>query len=181
VFEVAFPAALNEAVSAAAALMPAAAHEPSESFAVQVGGERVEIPYRIYNPEPPLEVAYETHRTVLACLSTRHHDGRVRQRHLGWILPQPQTWVVPFVVQLVGEYVVEIVLDIQTGLAELDVEGSPERRRYGAFVADNPAFVELTAQRVASYWDCYYRYRYPRRADYPGFTLLSSLRAAGAA
>lgn len=30
------------------------------------------------------------------------------------------------------------------------------------------AFVALTGQRVASYWDCYHRRRYPTLIDYPG-------------
>lgn len=47
-----------------------------------VTGERVDIPYRIYNPEPAAEVADALpaiERDVLACLYTRHHDGYVRQ------------------------------------------------------------------------------------------------------
>lgn len=163
--------------------MPVGALEPARSFAVRVEGEDVEIPYRIYNPEPPrrrTDALVGTRRDVLASLYTRHHDGHVRQRQLRRIVHLTHAWVAPFVVQLIGEYVVEILLDIQEALRELDVEDSPQRHQYGTFVADNPAFVDLTAQRVLSYWNCYYRYAYPEREDYPGFSLISSLRRAGA-
>jgi hypothetical protein len=30
---------------------------------------------------------------------------------------------------------------------------------YPRFVTDNPAFIELTKQRVASYWNCYFKGR----------------------
>jgi hypothetical protein len=74
----------------------------------------------------------------------------------------------------------EIVIDIQKGLTDLEVAGSAQRAQYGAFLAANPDFLDLTSQRVVSYWNCYYRYRYPKLSDYPGFALISSLRAAGA-
>jgi hypothetical protein len=182
--EAAFPASVRESVSAAVSVMPAAELEPVGSFTVRVDDADVVIPGRIYNAEPPadlIDALGEPGRDVLSCLYTRHHDGYVRQRHLRRIVRLPDSWVVPFVVQLVGEYVVEILVDIQEALTELDVEGSPQRLQYGRFVADNPAFIELTAQRVASYWDCYYRSAHPEQDDYPGFQLVWSLRDAGAA
>jgi len=48
------------------------------------------------------------------------------------------------------------------------------------FVAANPAFVDLTSSRVVSYWNCYYRERYPQLGDYPGAQLISSLKLAAA-
>jgi hypothetical protein len=63
-------------------------------------------------------------------------------------------------------------------LTELRVEGSPQRRQYGAFAAGNAAFVRLTGQRVVSCWDCYYRRDYPDLADYPGFQLLAGVEDA---
>ncbi|HEY6113280.1 MAG TPA: hypothetical protein VIV37_04180 [Gaiellaceae bacterium] len=74
---------------------------------------------------------------------------------------------------------IEILFDIKHGLKDLDVDGSRQRLLYGAFIAGNPQFLELTAQRVESYWNCYYRHSY-RRDEYPGFALLSSLRRAAA-
>jgi hypothetical protein len=89
VLEAAFPASVKEAVAGVALLIPAAAHEPAGRFAVRVEGEDLEIPQRIYNPEPPSDLAgglIGPRREVLACLYTRHHDGRVRQRYLREII-----------------------------------------------------------------------------------------------
>jgi hypothetical protein len=177
----AFPAALHADVAAALATMPSAEYHLAGTFGVKVDGEHLDIPYRIYNPEPPRDRVAglsPTQQTVLRCLYTRHHDGFVRQRYVQQAIGSPHAWVVPFVVQLVGEYVIEIVVAIRDALSDLDVPGSTQQALYGRFLVENPAFLELTSQRVASYWDCYYRSRYFIRADYPGFMLLSSLQAA---
>src|SRR5262245_29648517 len=163
-------------------LIPAAKVEPAGDFTVTVEGEQVRIPYRIYNPEP-LDSAIEgldgDTQHVLSCLYTRHHDGWVRQRHLRRVIRLTDPWVAPFVIKLVGEYVVELLIDIHEGLGGFDVEGSPQRLQYGRFVAANPDFLDLTARRVTSYWNCYYRGSYPDRTTYPGFQLIVGLRRAG--
>ncbi|MGW7043285.1 hypothetical protein ACWGDT_11290 [Streptomyces avermitilis] len=49
----AFPARLADAVQSVLAVMPDARLAPAESFeVVEVQGETVAIPYRIYNEEP---------------------------------------------------------------------------------------------------------------------------------
>ncbi|GAB3136545.1 hypothetical protein [Microbispora hainanensis] len=62
-------------------------------------------------------------------------------------------------------------------LGDLDVPGSPARRAYGRFLADNPGFFTLVQQRVVSYWACYHREEFPRLADYPGHRLVTAMRA----
>jgi hypothetical protein len=183
VLEAAFPASLSATVSRAAALIPTAADEASDSFEVWVDDREVRIPNRIYSSELPrdaLDALDRDLRDVLACLYTRHHDGHVRQRHLRWIIQRTDPWVPPFVVRLIGEYVIEILHDIREGLGELEIEGSPQQRQYGLFAALNPAFIDVTRRRVVSYWNCYYRQRYPDRAEYPGSVLISSLTRAAA-
>ena len=180
--EAAFPASLKVVVGEAVLLMPAGAYEPAGRFCVHVEGD-VEIPERIYNPEPEPDrekaLAADC-RQVLACLYTRHHDGHVRQRRLNEVIHLTEAWVAPFVIRLIGEYVVEILDDIRKGLSALEVAGSLHRAQYAAFGAANPEFLELTSQRVVSYWNCYYRSQYPRLSDYPGFQLMSSLKRAAA-
>lgn len=84
----------------------------------------------------------------------------------------------PFVVALLGEYIVEIVDSVRTGLAELDTPGTWQWRQYGRFAADNPGFMSLTRERAVSYWNCYYRWRYPDFASCPAAQVLASLRSA---
>jgi hypothetical protein len=179
----AFPAALATDVRAAAQTMPEASLRPAGTFEeVWVRGEYLTIPDRLYNPEPADDLLGRLSAVqvkILHCLYTRHHDGRVRQRHLSQIIDAIDPWIVPFVVQLIGEYVLEIVITIREGLADLDLPDSPHHRAYGRSAADNPDYIFLTSQRVASYWDCYYRSRFPHRY-YPGRILIDSLKDAAA-
>jgi hypothetical protein len=177
----AFPDALQTAAVEVAQAVPEARLQPAHPFTVRVQGEPVVIPYRLYSAEPDsavLETLSPLHRTMLRCLYTRHHDGRVRQRNLRHVVEKIDPWVAPFVVQLVGEYVVQIVLDVREHLVGVEVPGSPLRRNYGGFAAENREFLELTYQRAASYWDCYYRGLYATRQYYPAFEVLRSLREA---
>jgi hypothetical protein len=178
----AFPAALAADVRAVAQTLPHAGLQPAGVFSVWIHGEPLSILYRLYNPEPADDLSDRlsaVQTKVLHCLYTRHHDGHVRQRHLSQIIDATDPWIVPFVVQLIGEYVLDIVVTIKQGLADLDHPGTPHHQAYGRFAAANPDFLFLTSQRVASYWNCYYRNRFPHRY-YPGRILIDSLQDAAA-
>ena len=141
-------------------------HEP-----VVVGDSTVDIPSRLYLNEPLAGVAErldDTARLVLSSLYTRDADGRVRERWLTPLLGSPEQWVVPFVVQLLGEYVIEIAERIGERLPDLDAYA------YQRFAAENPGFLDLTCQRVISYWACYYRFGRPL-AEYPSYIVLRRL------
>lgn len=177
----AFPTSVRQRIPAVLEILPPTRLMPVSSFTVSVQGESVTIPYRLYNDEPESE-AQQTlspdQRTILHCLYTRHHDGRIRHRHLEQASESLQPWVMPFVVQLVGEYVLEILVTIQDQLAELNTPDAAQHTAYGQFLAANPNFLTLTGQRVTSYWNCYYRPAYPNLHTYPGHALLRSLQAA---
>ncbi|NEX92905.1 hypothetical protein [Caulobacter sp. 17J65-9] len=144
-----------------------------DSFDVSVAGRPVSIPERLYVDAGRLPRPSRVESGVLACLLTRHHDGYVRQRALDSVLASQAPWAAPFIVRLIGEYVVEILDEIE---AAFEREVSQPVRE---FVAENPEFVRLTKARVESYWDCYHRH-IPRET-YAGFKLLARLERAGAA
>ena len=140
----------------------------SHTFSVSVGPETLTIPYRIYH-DPSLiqpKGLTGTQARLLARLLTRHHNGVVREEHLRKILDSKEEWTPPFVVQLVGEYVVEIINEIRDGLKRLDPG------LYGSFLRENPAYYQLTKQRVFSYWNYYYRDR--EKTEYAGFRVLEA-------
>lgn len=181
VLAAAFPPRLAGDVRRVLVVMPESATAPMTPFEVEVQGETVAIPSRVYNEEPGAECARalsETQRMVLHCLYSRHHDGRVRQRHLERIVASGEPWAVPFVVQLAGEHVLEIITSIAQGLPGLTEPGSAQRRLYGEFIARNPAFFARTERRVVSYWSCYHRREYGAFGTYPGCVLLEAMRAA---
>jgi hypothetical protein len=170
----AFPGRLRSDAVALVEALPAATFQLARTYTVTTAAESVTIPERIYNPEPKsLRTLNDMQHLMLHCLYSRHHDGFVRQRHLRGILGSREDWVAPFVVRLIGEYVLPIVQDIQAALAADPVE----RARLRRFANENPAFVDLTRQRAVSYWNAYYRYDYPRAADYPGITALEEVRS----
>ncbi|MEU5875004.1 hypothetical protein AB0A73_26005 [Glycomyces sp. NPDC047369] len=177
----AFPARMSGNVQRVVSIIPGAQYPPTGTFAVAVQGETVSIPYRIYSEEldPSLERALTGAQRVIArCLYSRHHDGYVRQRNLKLLLDSMEPWVAPFVMQLAGEYVLEILETICQGLGGLAVPGSVERRLYGEFIVQNPGFFASTERRVVSYWTCYYRRKYPEFGRYPGSELMEAFRAA---
>jgi len=103
------------------------------------------------------------------CLLTRSTDGHLRQRALNAIINLRESWIAPFVVPLIGEYVVEIVEDIQASLSSLD------QGIYSNFVRENRDIMRTVRSRAVSYWDAYYRDRFPDRAAYPGLVALRQL------
>lgn len=144
---------------------------PMGGSQVRVGNELLNIPYRIYNDAPPataLDPLEPAQRRVLAALFTRHHDGRVRQASLETLLSDDATWIVPYVVVLLGEYVVEIADVVDRRLPTDDVG----RQRFVRFVADNPDLMRRVSARAVSYWNCYYRLTYPERSTYPAIAAL---------
>lgn len=180
----AFPSWMTEDARACADVIPPAARPavPEAEFAVRVGGEQLLIPYRIYNEEPDAESLAglsSRQQTIMACLYTRHHDGRVRQRNLERIITETSPWTVPYVVRLAGEYVIEISRLIDAALGERVEPGSPAYRAYGRFAIENPEFIARTRAQAASYWGAYHRRQYRSVADHPGCRFLSRVAEAG--
>lgn len=179
----AFPSRLAHDVRTVLAVMPTPRSPPMSPFSVAVADETVSIPSRIYNDELPADAEdglTPTQLLSLHCLYSRHSDGMVRQRHLEQIVRSHEPWVVPFVVQLVGEYVMEILEAVRSGISDVAVPGSAQRLLYGNFIARNPSFFARTERRAVSYWSRYYRHEYPAFGNYPGCPLLTTLRAAAA-
>jgi hypothetical protein len=140
----------------------------------------VRLPYRIYNEQPPArdwDAATSVERTVLGCFYSRHHDGHVRQAVLPWLLDSAEPSVAPFVVQLLGEYVLEIVVDIAERIERDVVNGSYLLEALSQFAHENPAFVTLTEARARSYWAEYYRRKFVLARDYPALIAISRISA----
>lgn len=162
-------------------IVPRARIAPVTPFTAMVDGETVVIPYRI-DADPPASDVIATltpiQQAILNCWYTRHHDGFVRKRRIEQVIGVTLPWVAPFIVAPIGEYVLPILALIRQELVEIDQPDTDQYRVYGRFAAENPAFVHLTAQRVASYWDCYFRDWHSSFAHHPGATLIASLRTA---
>jgi hypothetical protein len=172
----AFPSALAQDVEAVA-LRLSVDETPSSmpSFGVLVQSERIEIPGRLYHHPrhfPNERQASTQPERIAACLGTRHHDGFVRERCLRNLLPVTEPWAVPYVVALLGEYVLPIIEIIEAHFQIADLEP------YVDFLAGNMPYFQTTERRVMSYWDAYYRHAFPQRETYPGFRVVTILKDA---
>jgi hypothetical protein len=161
----AFPSNRRDDALAVISVLPENLHG-KRNFTVRVSNEQLLIPQRLYHDPKLIQVRKlsDTQRHLVDCLLTRHKDGHVRQEHLVKILGVDNPWVPAYVIQLLGEYVIEIQKLIETRLLDLD------KSLYSQFLLANPEFLALTEQRVVSYWDCYYRNQ--KKEDYAGFRVL---------
>ena len=180
-----FPMHLHDEAKAIAEIIPFTEYAPGYDpiiRTVKVGDSAVKLLYRIYNPVVDSEIfsqqLNETQRNMLCCFYTRHCDGYVREHYLYYLFNLDQDWVAPFVFQLVGEYVIEIIAIINNASEQLLAKNS-----YKQFIKDNPEFMALLEQRVISYWNCYYRrcsdpdipYYYDR-LKYPGMQFIKDCK-----
>jgi hypothetical protein len=174
----AFPAHL--AIEAAAVMSTISDYQqnpPLQSFKVQVRGEQLEIPDRVYYRESLVRKLAGRPGAlghIALCLGTRHCNGFLREECLKQLIPVAQSWVAPFVTQLIGEYVVEIVQVIERELAQLDA------KIYGDYLNENAVICATISRRVVSYWNEYYRAQYPKLADYPAKRVLNALSGMAA-
>jgi hypothetical protein len=173
----AFPSALRFiAQEAATAVAIGELHPPRHAFAVNMDGERLHLPYRVYYDRDLLRAqissSHGSVKLIRLCLGTRHYDGYLRQECLLGLLNNGIPWLIPYLLQLAGEYVVEIAEDVANAIVEWD------RDTLRAFAMENPNYLATLARRVTSYWNCYHRRAYPDRQGYPGARVLAVVGAA---
>ena len=97
---------------------------------------------------------------------TRHHDGYQREYWGRILCGHPVDWSVPFVVDLLGDYVFQILRMLNNNLGE--AWESPMRR----LSEENVEFQERLNHRILNYWNEHYRWYPPnirRLRDYPAF------------
>ena len=186
----AFPSLARAAAHQAVDLVPPADYSPTGMIhetnnaiwpAVTFLGEHLEIPDRIYNTFPARAFKHlaPLSRAAAGCIYTRHHDGRVRQHGLELALSADADWSAPFVVQLLGEYVVEICIDVEKLLADGSMTHPDAVRGLHHFADSNPAFMALTRARATSYWSAYYRADFPHVDTYPAIRVLDQITRRG--
>jgi hypothetical protein len=192
----AFPAALHQEVKKVIEILPlehnvlhadGSFYQMSSSIAsneqiIILDKESLRIPYRIYIDEPNAvkeKVLSSLQKTILNCIYLRHENGFVRQRRLELLNNSNEYFVIAFVFQLLGEYVMEILEVIDTLINESNLN------LYVRFINENPKYWQQTQSRVTSYWDAYYRRplypnylppKYATRKEYIGQQIVDKLK-----
>ncbi len=170
----AFPRRVHAAAGQLAAIVARDATARVEPTEVVVERERLEIPGRLYSQpldDRLIESLPETHQLLARCWFTRHHDGFVRQRSLAGIPSLGSELVLPFVLLLTGEYLIEILDDIWSRRDELD------RGAMLQFASSNRPLIARTSQRVRSYWDRYHRLAHWDYTAYVGSRIMGLFSA----
>lgn len=145
----------------------------SDSYDVNINGEKLKIPVRIYFNEPKKQNEKhltERQKDILSCLYTRHHNGYIREERLKKLSEKPENWKTPFIVQLLGEYIYELFPIIGERVNEETLEF------YQEFKNENPKYWQQTESRVASCWNEYYRYKFPNLKEYLGIEIINRIK-----
>ena len=176
-----FPTALESTVRHVLATLGAPAHQSRAGDEISLDDGRVAIPIRTYVEEPEgglLASLTDVQLGVSRCLLARHHDGFVRQRQIDHLVELAEPWSTPYLLALVGEYVIEIHEALLDHLIPaLDVDERVHDTIAGC-LASNPAWWLLVQNRVVSYWAEYYRLRYPMERSKRGRRIPDAYPAA---
>lgn len=139
-----------------------------EDFIVKVEDRNETIPYRIHSSPPSdlfLRLSSTETQLRVCCNYTRHHDGFLREKYLKKILGADSKIVIPYIFQLCGEYVEEIIRIIFDNLDQIN------QLHLREFIRSNHTYYQKTRDRMISYWDCYYRHQSPKLHEYVGYQI----------
>jgi len=143
-----------------------------DNFVVDVDKEKIQIPYRVYLNKPQhekIKQLNQTQKDIFNCIYSRHHNGRIRQESLENLNNRYSYWITPYRIQLLGEYVYEI---IETLSIQLDNTVIDNCKR---FLAENPTIAKRTKDRIVSYYGIYYSWNHPKFKDYLGKTIFDQI------
>ena len=140
---------------------------------IKLNGEQLIIPYRLYFDEPDIESETDLtdrQKFILNCIFLRHHNGYLRERRLNNLINKDEKWIIPFTIQLLGEYVFEILEVLDEHINEKTIND------YCSFTEENPKYWQQTESRMISYWNEYYRRKFPKLKEYLGTTLVKRIK-----
>lgn len=146
---------------------------PTVEQAVVLNGESLIIPGRLYFIIPTETMGNdltELQQTILRCLYLRHSNGFVRQQQLEKLIGKTDYFITPFVFQLLGEYVIEILDIIHLQITEKTLPN------YIRFITENPKYWQQTESRMASYWNEYYRISHKKLTQHMGRKIINRIK-----
>lgn len=184
----AFPESLKNDVEVVLDILPFEIHEvkasdeifaldnliDTQTYTILVNHEILTIPYRIYIHEPIAvneKKLTDTQKSILNCIYLRHHNGYIRHRRLKQLIGKHDIWIIPFTLQLLGEYVFEILQVLNFLITDANMDN------YKKIKLDNPIYWKKTECRVVSYWHVYYRSKYPDFKNYLGKHIVDRINA----
>ncbi|MGG9962843.1 hypothetical protein [Ferruginibacter sp. SUN106] len=132
---------------------------------VSLNKEILKIPERIYFNIPPEDKEKELtdlQKDILNCLYLKHHNGFVRQKRLKLLSGKNDDFVVAFKFDLLGDYVIEIVEDLQKHITRDSIDS------FVKFATENEKYFSRTESRMTSFWSAHYRWKFEKLKYYIG-------------
>ncbi len=149
---------------------------PTE-LTINVNREQLTIPYRLYFNEPDIDSENnltDRQKSIMNCIFLRHHNGYLREKRLKKLVHKDEKWIIPFTIQLLGEYVFEILEVLDEHINDKTIND------YYSFIEENPKYWQQTESRMISYWNEYYRRKFPKLKQYLGTALVKRIKKANA-
>lgn len=148
---------------------------PTVEYEIILDGQKLIIPGRVYFDNPNETTGNDLsgmQQTILNCIYLRHHDGFIRQQTLERLIDNSNDYfVIPYVFQLLGEYVMEILEVLDRHINDKTIDN------YLKFFNENPTYRKQTESRMISYWDVYYRRtKYMKPNDYIGYQIFNRIK-----
>lgn len=140
---------------------------------IKLDNENLSIPHRVYFNEPNRDkenTLTDVQKAILNCIYLKHHNGFVRQKRLEQLGKNCQYWTTPYTFQLLGEYVLEILEVLDEQLDDNKLEN------YKRFMTENLKYYQQTESRMISYWNEYYRRRFPKLKTYVGRIIFDQIK-----
>lgn len=145
---------------------------PTE-LTINMNREQLTIPYRLYFNEPDIDSENnltDRQKSILNCIFLRHHNGYLREKRLKKLVYKDEKWIIPFTIQLLGEYVFEILEVLDEHINDKTIND------YYSFTEENPKYWQQTESRMISYWNEYYRMNFPKLKQYLGTALVKRIK-----
>lgn len=171
-FQDGFPNYLRDDVTTVVGLIP---HKTDNKVTVGVSEDTIQyildnkvvrFPYRTYFidiSDEVKEILSQRQKMILHCMYSRSCDGFVRQKHIFSLLQMDyEDWAIPYIIKVCDEYVVEILEMTYDILKEQDTE------RIKSFCLENIVPFCKSYNRMISYWNEFYRYKYNNSQKYIG-------------
>lgn len=129
-----------------------------ETIKYKLSNCNIKFPYRVYIWDVTDRVFNKLNslqKIILCCIYTRSCDGYIREKYLRKLLDiNFDEWVIPYIIKLCDEYVLEIVEVIYEKLKNRDNADIKD------FCKLNKSNTRTGYSRMISYWDAYYRRKY---------------------
>lgn len=171
-FQDGFPNYLRDDVTTVVGMIP---HKTYNNVTISVSEDTIQyfqdnkvirFPYRTYYidiSDGVKEKLSQRQKMILHCIYSRSCDGFVRQKHIYSLLQMDyEDWAIPYIVKICDEYVVEILEMTYDILKEQDTE------RIKGFCLENIVPFCKSYNRMISYWNEFYRYKYNNFQKYVG-------------